>query len=202
MFCPVFLFPSLFTLTSMTFSFKLNGQLVSVDVRPDSHSYVSTSCVSHLGLLVVAGAITSAVSVNVRDSWSTCVISLLSSGTLQDFDVMLGWDWQGQLKELCSVTETFFPPELVDVSNFELMFSNSCLLLASAQPYSLQSEWCYWSLPRRWLFDGDTCEFFICHFSLTGVTRWIVSLQLSLVHFLIMVWVVPWMVRRSWKLSM
>jgi len=114
----------------MTFSFKLNSQLVSVDVWPNLHSYVSTSCVSHLGLSVVARAITTTVSVNIRDSWLTCVISLLLSGTLQDFDVTLGWDWQGQLKELCSVTETFFPLELVDVSNFELMFSNSCLLLA------------------------------------------------------------------------
>ena len=99
----------------MSFSFKLDGHLVSVDVRPESHSYISTLCARRLGLPIVAGAFNGAVSVKIRDSWSTCIISLLLSGTLQDFDVTLGCDWQGLLKELCTITNTFFPPEVVDI---------------------------------------------------------------------------------------
>jgi len=99
----------------MTFSFKLDGHLVSVDVQSESHSYISTFCVGHLGLPIVAGAFNGAVSVKIQDSWSMCIISLLSLETLQDFDITLGCDWQGQLRELCANTSTFFPPELVDI---------------------------------------------------------------------------------------
>ena len=51
--------------TSMTFSFKLDGHLVSVNVRPESHSYISTLCARRLGLPIVAGAFNGAVSVKI-----------------------------------------------------------------------------------------------------------------------------------------
>ena len=44
---------------------KLYGHLVSVNVQPESHSYISTLCARHLGPPIVAGAFNGAVSVKI-----------------------------------------------------------------------------------------------------------------------------------------
>jgi len=99
----------------MLFSFKLNGYLVLTEVRSISRSYVSPSCLRRLGLLSSSLVVDGAVSVNVGNSWDTCIVSLLSSSSeCRNLDMVLGRDWYGQLRELCSATETVLPLELVN----------------------------------------------------------------------------------------
>lgn len=142
-------FPSL----TMTFLFDVDGHPVSVDIRPESRSYVSASCAARLGFSGVAGSFDGAVSVKLRDCWPTCIVTLVLSETLQDFDVALGCDWQGLLKELCMATGYVFPTELVILVSRLLKISpfifsktfngvNSHLLLVSAQSCSVCSGQC------------------------------------------------------------
>jgi len=96
----------------MTFSFKLNGHLVLVELRSIS-PYVSSSCARRLGLLSSGVVVDGAISVSIGNNWATCIVSLRCSPTeCGDVDVVLGWDWYGHLKELCTATGTTFPTEL------------------------------------------------------------------------------------------
>ena len=75
-------FPSSFPLTViMAPLFKLNGHLVLTEIRSISPSYVSLSCIHRLGLLSSREVVEGAVSVNIGNSWATCVVSLLSSSS-------------------------------------------------------------------------------------------------------------------------
>ena len=104
--CPQFL---------MSFSFKLDGSPVSSEVSSSSLSRVSFNCVRRLGLSLSGGSANVAVSVKIGDSWATCIISLLTSHEHQETDVVLGGDWQAQMKDLCSATGFVFPVALVNV---------------------------------------------------------------------------------------
>ena len=99
----------------MSFSFKLDGSPVSSDVWSRSRSCVSISCVQRLGLSFSGGSANVAVSVKIGDSWATCIVSLLTSHEHQETDVVLGGDWQAQMKDLCSATGIVFPVALVNV---------------------------------------------------------------------------------------
>ena len=111
---PKLQFPQAVVVSLMTFLFKLNGHLALTEIRSISRSYVSLSCIRRLGLIWSGEVIEGAVSVNIGNSWAMCIVSLLSSPSeCGDLDMVLGRDWYGHLKELCTATETTFPMELV-----------------------------------------------------------------------------------------
>ena len=96
-------------------SFQTNGHLVLMDIWLIPHSYISFLCIHHLGLVSSGVVVDGAVSVNIRNSWATCIVSLLSSPSeCVNLDTVLSWDWHGHLKGLCTVTGTSFSMELVD----------------------------------------------------------------------------------------
>ena len=100
---------SLLCSSIMSFCFKLEGSPASAEVSSGSHSYLSTACANRLGLSFSGGSVDIAVSVKIGDSWATCVVSLLVLDEHQEIDMMLGGDWQGLVKDLCSATGFIYP---------------------------------------------------------------------------------------------
>lgn len=96
----------------MSFCFELEGSPVSAELSCGPRSYVSVACLNRLGLSFSGECADLAVSVKIGDSWPTCVMSLLVSGEHQEFDLVLGGDWKGLMKELCSATGVIFPVAL------------------------------------------------------------------------------------------
>jgi len=106
---------SLLCSSIMSFCFKLEGSPASAEVSSGSHSYLSTACANRLGLSFSGGSVDIAVSVKIGDSWATCVVSLLVLDEHQEIDMVLGGDWQGLVKDLCSATGFIYPVALVNV---------------------------------------------------------------------------------------
>ena len=100
-------------MSSSDFHFNFNGHVASVDIRSTTRSFVSTSALSQFGLDSRQRLHDIAVSVQIGESWLTCLISMISTDHFTDFDVILGTDWKAHLRELCVAMSLTVPMAVV-----------------------------------------------------------------------------------------